>query len=42
MLRLSESWHADIEEFLELRENTGDNAQRTYNLNLATGFPICS
>ncbi|MFO0562710.1 MAG: ribonucleoside-diphosphate reductase subunit alpha [Polyangiales bacterium] len=30
-----ESWHADIEDFLELRENTGDNARRTHNLNLA-------
>jgi ribonucleoside-diphosphate reductase alpha chain len=34
-----ECWHADIEEFLELRENTGDNAQRTYNLNLANWIP---
>ena len=34
-----ESWHADIEEFLELRENTGDNAQRTYNLNLSNWIP---
>lgn len=34
-----ESWHADIDEFLELRENTGDNAQRTYNLNLANWIP---
>ena len=34
-----ESWHADIEEFLELRENTGDHAQRTYNLNLANWIP---
>ncbi len=34
-----ESWHADIEEFLELRENTGDTAQRTYNLNLANWIP---
>jgi len=34
-----ESWHADIEEFLESRENTGDNAQRTYNLNLANWVP---
>lgn len=34
-----ETWHADIEEFLELRENTGDNAQRTYNLNLANWIP---
>lgn len=30
-----ESWHADIEEFLELRDNTGDDARRTHNLNLA-------
>ena len=34
-----ESWHADVEEFLELRENTGDTAQRTYNLNLANWIP---
>ncbi len=34
-----ESWHADVEEFLELRENTGDNAQRTYNLNLSNWIP---
>lgn len=34
-----ESWHSDIEEFLELRENTGDSAQRTYNLNLANWIP---
>lgn len=30
-----ETWHADIEEFLELRDNTGDEARRTHNLNLA-------
>jgi len=30
-----ETWHADIEEFLELRDNTGDDARRTHNLNLA-------
>lgn len=34
-----ETWHADVEEFLELRDNTGDNAQRTYNLNLANWIP---
>ena len=34
-----ESWHADVEEFLELRENTGDSAQRAYNLNLANWVP---
>lgn len=34
-----ESWHADIEDFLELRENTGDHARRTHNLNLANWVP---
>lgn len=34
-----ESWHADIEEFLELRDNTGDEARRTHNLNIANWIP---
>jgi len=34
-----EPWHADIEEFLELRDNTGDSARRTHNLNLALWVP---
>jgi len=34
-----ETWHADIEEFLELRENTGDSARRTHNLNTAHWVP---
>lgn len=34
-----EPWHADIEQFLELRENTGDVSRRTYNLNLANWVP---
>lgn len=34
-----ETWHSDIEEFLELRDNTGDEAQRTHNLNLANWVP---
>lgn len=34
-----ETWHADIEAFLELRDNTGDEAQRTHNLNLANWIP---
>ncbi|MBL8684501.1 MAG: ribonucleoside-diphosphate reductase subunit alpha [Myxococcales bacterium] len=34
-----ESWHADIADFLELRENTGDHARRTHNLNLANWVP---
>lgn len=34
-----ESWHADIEDFLELRDNTGDEAKRTHNLNLANWVP---
>jgi len=34
-----ETWHSDIEEFLDLRENTGDEAQRAHNLNLANWVP---
>ena len=34
-----ETWHADIEAFLELKENTGDAARRTHNLNLANWVP---
>ncbi|OJY28708.1 MAG: ribonucleoside-diphosphate reductase subunit alpha [Myxococcales bacterium 68-20] len=34
-----EPWHADVEEFLELRDNTGDEAKRTHNLNLANWIP---
>ncbi|CAL9426085.1 ribonucleoside-diphosphate reductase subunit alpha [Streptomyces sp. enrichment culture] len=34
-----ETWHADIEEFLELRDNTGEDARRTHNLNLAHWVP---
>jgi ribonucleoside-diphosphate reductase alpha chain len=34
-----ESWHPDIEEFLELRDNTGEDARRTHNLNLANWIP---
>ncbi|MFO7178630.1 MAG: ribonucleoside-diphosphate reductase subunit alpha [Pseudomonadota bacterium] len=34
-----EPWHADVEEFLELRDNTGDLASRTHNLNLANWIP---
>jgi ribonucleoside-diphosphate reductase alpha chain len=34
-----EPWHADILEFLELRNNTGDEATRTHNLNLANWIP---
>ena len=34
-----ETWHADIIDFLELRENTGDEARRTYNLNIANWVP---
>ncbi len=34
-----ESWHADIEQFLELRDNTGDDARRAHNLNLANWIP---
>jgi len=34
-----ETWHADIEDFLELKENTGDDSRRTHNLNLANWVP---
>ncbi len=34
-----ETWHSDIEEFLELRENTGEEARRTHNLNTANWIP---
>ena len=34
-----ESWHADIEQFLELRDNVGDHARRTHHLNLANWVP---
>ena len=34
-----EPWHPDVEEFLELRENTGEDARRTHNLNLANWVP---
>ncbi|MFE0522837.1 ribonucleoside-diphosphate reductase subunit alpha [Streptomyces sp. NPDC058954] len=34
-----ETWHCDIEEFLELRDNTGEDARRTHNLNLAHWIP---
>lgn len=34
-----EPWHPDVEEFLELRDNTGEGARRTHNLNLANWIP---
>jgi ribonucleoside-diphosphate reductase alpha chain len=34
-----ETWHPDIEEFLELRDNTGEDARRAHNLNLANWIP---
>ena len=34
-----EPWHPDVEEFLELRDNTGEDARRTHNLNLAHWIP---
>ena len=34
-----ESWHADIEDFLDLRENTGDHMRRAHGLNLANWVP---
>jgi ribonucleoside-diphosphate reductase alpha chain len=34
-----EPWHADVEDFLSMRDNTGDEASRTHNLNLANWIP---
>jgi ribonucleoside-diphosphate reductase alpha chain len=34
-----ETWHPDIEEFLELRDNTGEDARRAHNLNIANWVP---
>ena len=34
-----EAWHADIEDFLELRDSTGDEARRAHNLNIANWVP---
>jgi len=34
-----ESWHIDIEEFLELRKNTGDERRRTHDMNSANWIP---
>ncbi len=34
-----EPWHADIDSFLELRDNTGDVSRRAYNLNIANWIP---
>ncbi|RZS77013.1 ribonucleoside-diphosphate reductase subunit alpha [Pigmentiphaga kullae] len=34
-----ETWHLDIEEFLELRKNTGDERRRTHDMNTANWIP---
>ncbi len=34
-----ETWHRDIEEFLELRKNTGDDRRRTHDMNTANWVP---
>lgn len=34
-----ETWHIDIEEFLELRKNTGDERRRTHDMNTANWIP---
>jgi ribonucleoside-diphosphate reductase alpha chain len=34
-----ESWHLDMEEFLELRKNTGDDRRRTHDMNTANWIP---
>ncbi len=34
-----EAWHLDVEEFLELRKNTGDDRRRTHDMNTAVWLP---
>lgn len=34
-----ETWHADIEDFLDLRKNTGDDRRRTHDMNTANWIP---
>ena len=34
-----ETWHLDIEEFLDLRKNTGDDRRRTHDMNTANWVP---
>jgi ribonucleoside-diphosphate reductase alpha chain len=34
-----ETWHMDVEEFLELRKNTGDDRRRTHDMNTANWVP---
>lgn len=34
-----ETWHLDIEEFLELRKNTGDDRRRTHDMNTSNWIP---
>ncbi len=37
-----ETWHIDIEEYLDLRKNTGDDRRRTHDMNTANWCRICS
>ena len=39
MCAFIETWHIDIEEFLELRKNTGDERRRTHDMNTANWIP---
>lgn len=39
MCAFIETWHIDIEEFLELRKNTGDERRRTHDMNTANWVP---
>lgn len=39
MCAYMETWHLDIEEFLELRKNTGDDRRRTHDMHLANWIP---
>ncbi len=35
-----ETWHLDVEEFIELRKNTGDDRLRTHDMNTANWVPV--
>ena len=39
VLLILETWHLDVEEFLELRKNTGDERRRTHDMNTANWVP---
>ena len=38
-MRVLETWHLDIEEFLDVRRSTGDDRRRTHDMNTANWIP---